>query len=736
MVPVPTQNTTVSQEEVLLSLEAALEGMVLLKNENQILPLSPETRTVALFGGAGAMQTATAGTGAETNYPAYAVSIYQGLKNAGFTIVTEKWLQAYDEEYRKGFLDFEYTPWDHFSLEEPLLNQKEIQGATEQTDTAIYVIRRIAGEGKDRKVEQGDYLLSQNEQSNLEKICKAFPKVIVILNTCGPIDLTFAQKIDGLIYISLPGMEAGNGVAAILTGEASPCGKLSATWTNRYSDYPWAQRFMNTTEQILTEDIYMGYRWFTTFGEEEKAPYPFGFGLSYTNFDFSDFYYEEKDGIITLSLTVTNTGSLPGKEVVQLYHGAPQGRLGKPSRCLLDFQKTKLLQSGESQAITFTFPIERMASFDDEGQTGNANCYVLEEGEYPLYFGNSCVNTTLAGVYHQKELAVPQALKQRVVPIKSFERVINSAQGKQVVKAKACSCTAGIDQVTNQGISTLSSYSTQELAELTRLHPGRGAGAVGGIPSFPNSVTLADGVVGLNIHFKEKHNASYPCPTALAQTFNNDLATRVGKAVAKQLLRNGLDNVLAPGVNLQQNPLCGRNFGYFSEDPVLSGKMGAAYVKGVQSLGVGATPKHFAANTKEDGRQTVDTVASARALREIYLKSFEITVKEGKPWSIMTSYNKINGTETAERSDLIHGILREEWDFEGMVMTDWSNDSDECLEKKAGCHLNCHGLPPKAGLDAVLNGVEQGKLPREVLEQAAQRVVCFTHRFKRNEETK
>ncbi len=733
MIPTPTINTTISSREVALSLEAALESMVLLKNQNNILPLPSATRTVALFGGAGAMHTATAGTGAETNYPAYGVTVYQGLKNAGFTIATEEWLQAYNAAYKEEYAKFEYTPWDHFCLEEPRLDHSTIETAATQTDTAIYVIRRIAGEGKDRKVEEGDYLLSPNEQANLTAVCNLFPKVIVLLNTCGPIDLTLMEKVDGLLYISLPGMEAGNAVAALLTGNYNPCGKLSATWAKRYEDYPSANAFMNTQKQILSEDIYVGYRWFTTF-EEEKAPYPFGFGLSYTTFDFSDFNYKEKDGMITLSLTVTNRGSVAGKEVVQLYHGAPQGKLGKPALSLLDYQKTRLLVGGESQKITFTFPISQMASFDDEGQTGNANCYVLEAGEYPLYIGTSCTHTTLAGTYTQPNLAVTKAFKQRVAPVESFERVINSQKEKQVVMAKAYPCTANSEPTPQKEIPSLSHCSTKELAELTRLHPGRGAGAVGGTPCFPVRVTLADGVSGLNIHFKEKNNASYPCPTALAQTFNDSLVTRVGEAVAQQLLHNGLDNVLAPGVNIQQNPLCGRNFGYFSEDPLLSGRMGAAYIRGVQSQGVGATPKHFAANTKEDNRQTIDTVATARALREIYFKSFELTVKGGNPWSIMTSYNRINGTETAERSDLINGILREEWGFDGLVMTDWSNDSDEILEKKAGCDLNCHGLPPKAGLQVVLDGVENGTLSRGTLEQAAQNILQFTNRFQRNEE--
>ncbi len=739
MIPIPTVNTTVPKEEVSLSFEAALESMVLLKNENQILPLSPETRTVALFGGAGAMHTATAGTGAETNYPAYAVSVYQGLKNAGFTIVTEEWLHQYNQAYCKEYASFEYTPWDHFSLEEPLPEQETMDAAAQKTDTAIYVIRRIAGEGKDRKVEEGEYLLSHNEKANLIAICQRFSKVIVLLNTCGPIDLTFLDtlpQIRGILYLSFPGMEAGNAVASLLTGEHNPCGKLSATWAKGYTDYPCAQAFMNTEKQLLTEDIYLGYRWFTTFGQEEKAPYPFGFGLSYTTFDFSHIHYEENRDGFTLSLTVTNTGTMAGKEVVQLYHGAPQGVLGKPARSLLDYQKTKLLAVGESQKITFTVLAQQMASFDDEGQTGHPNCYLLEAGDYPLYLGTSCVNTTLAGVYGQKELVVTQKLKRRVAPVESFEKVVNSQSGKQMAVVKAFPCTAYTAPTKEQSVDALSQYSTRDLAEFTRLHPGRGAGSVGGTWTFPQTVTVADGVSGLNIHFKEKNNASYPCPTALAQTFNDSLVTRVGEAVAQQLLHNGLDNVLAPGVNIQQNPLCGRNFGYFSEDPLLSGRMGAAYVRGVQSQGVGATPKHFAANTKEDNRQTIDTVASARALREIYLKSFELTVKGGNPWSIMTSYNKINGVETAERSDLINGILREEWGFNGLVMTDWSNDSSEILEKKAGCDFNCHGLPPKAGLDVVVPATEQGELPREVLEQAAQSVLQFINHFTRNEETK
>ena len=738
MIPLPTVNTAVSSKEVALSFTAAVEGMVLLKNQNHTLPLPPSTKKVALLGGAGAMHTALAGTGAETNYPAYGVTVYQGLKNEGFSIVTEAWLQRYDEEYRKGFLEFEYTPWEHFSPEEPLIDQETLTRAAAQTDTAIYVIRRIAGEGKDRRVKEGDYLLTQNEKDNLTALCHWFPKVIVLLNTCGPIDLAFLDElpqIGGILYISLPGMEGGNGVASLLTGKACPCGKLSATWAKRYEDYPSAHTFMNTEKQVLWEDIYMGYRWFTSFdGEAEKAPYPFGFGLSYTTFSFSHFKYREKQGEIHLSLKITNTGNTAGKEVVQLYHGAPQGVLDKPARSLLDYRKTALLSPGESAEVTFRIAPQQMASFDDEGKTGYPNCYLLEEGEYPLYLGNSCMALALAGVYRQSQTAVTLQLNQRVAPVESFEKAVNFNRSLQRAVTTAYPSTAQNMPTKEEAVAQLAEVSTRELAEAVRLMPGRGAGTVGGTKLLPRAVTVADGVCGLNIQFKDTPNASYPCPTALAQTFNNSLVTKVGQAVAKQLRYNGLDNLLAPGVNLHQNPLCGRNFGYFSEDPVLSGKMGAAYVQGVQSQGIGATPKHFAANTKEDGRQTVDTVATQRALRELYLKSFEITVKEGKPWSIMTSYNKINGVEAAERSDLINGILREEWGFNGMVMTDWSNDSDEIMEKWAGCDLNCHGLPPQAGAEYLAQGVANNKISRPVLEQAANNIMKFIGRFPGKEE--
>lgn len=746
-----TVTAAVSSSETALSLEAAKEGIVLFKNDNNCLPLASTDRKIALFGGAGAMRTGTTGTGAESNRPGYTISIHQGLKNKGFTFTSESWLQDYDAEYAKGFAKWTYTPWDHFRLAEPAISESDLATAAKGATTAVYVVRRLAGEGTDRKNEKGDYILTDIEKSNLTAIAETFDKVVLILNTCGPIDMTFLNtitNIDAILYISLPGMEAGNAVASVLVGETNPSGKLSATWAKNYASYPSAKAFQNTSSQVLSEDIYVGYRWFETFaGESDKVLYPFGYGLSYTTFAFSDQTMNvDENGIVHLSVKVTNTGKVAGKEVVQIYYGAPQGELGKPAVNLIAYKKTEKLVAKQSQTLTFEFAVKDMASYDDEGLTGNPSCYVLEAGDYPIYIGNSSADAKnlVAGTYHQDELEVTQQLTRYGSPIRSFSKTINTENGKKTVTVKPKESTAnavpsdfGLSEMTNNVGYDLSfedvladprliddyigQFDTDILTEYVRLVQGKGAGILGGynLESGTPELAVSDGVCGLN--YENTRSASYPCPTCLAQTFNDELVTEVAAAVADQFITFGYDGVLAPGVNIQQNPLCGRNFGYFSEDPLLSGNMGAAYVRGVQSKGICATPKHFAVNNKEDGRQLVDSVLTERALREIYLKSFQITVEKGEPWTIMTSYNKVNGVEVAERSDLINGILRNEWGFDGTVTTDWSNDSDEIVEKFAGCDLNCYGIATSA--EIVYDAVESNQLSKTCLQVAAKNIL-------------
>ncbi len=751
-----TASAAINDWESALSLNAAKEGMVLLKNDNQCLPLNSNNRKIALFGGAGAMRTGTTGTGAESNRPGYTVSIYDGLKNAGFTITSENWLQAYNAEYEKGISQWEYTPWDHFNLPEFPISQVDLSTAANGTDTAIYVLRRLAGEGSDRKLEKGDFLLDDNELANLTAIANTFENVILLLNTCGPVDMSFLDtitNIDSILYISLPGMEAGNAVASILTGQSNPSGKLSATWAKTYNDYPSAKAFQNNTEYLFTEDIYVGYRWFASFDPQgEKVAYPFGYGLSYTDFDLLNIKYSANDKQITVNVTVKNTGTMAGKEVVQIYYGAPLGKLGKSAISLIAYQKTDLLNPGTTQTVSLSFDISEMASYDDEGLTGNPSCYVLEAGDYPIYVGTSSDNAqnNVAGTYVQETLKITQQLTRYVAPINSIEVAANlpgqTTRTLQKQESTAGAVQVEIAEMTNTTASSISysqllanpkkiddyigQFSTETLSEYVRLISGNGAGIVGGysLQNGTPKLILADGVTGLNFDYTK--SASYPCPTCLAQTFNDDLVSQVAAAVADQFITFGFDNLLAPGINIQQNPLCGRNFGYFSEDPLLSGNMGTAYVIGVQSKGIGATPKHFAANTKEDNRTIVNSIASERALREIYLKSFQITVEKSEPWSIMTSYNKLNGVETAERSDLINGILRGEWGYNGVVMTDWSNDSNEVIEKLSGCDLNTYGLScsPQIMNAAVANG----QLPKSALQQAAKNILKWTMKSYQN----
>lgn len=747
-----TASAAVSDSEAALSLTAAKEGMVLLKNDNQCLPLAASNRTVALFGGAGAMRTGTTGTGAEGTLPGYTVSIYDGLKSAGFTFTSESWLQAYDEEYAAGLSQWQDTPWDHFRLTEPAIDDAALTAAAQGTDTAIYVIRRISGEGSDRKVAKDDFLLSDNELANLTAIANTFDEVILLLNTCGQIDMSAIEaisNIDAILYVSLPGMEAGNAVASILTGQANPCGKLAAAWAKSYNDYPSATSFMNSSKQVLSEDIYVGYRWFETFDPAgNTVAYPFGYGLSYTTFSLNPIQYAQTEQEITLSVTVTNTGSYAGKEVVQIYNGAPQGMLGKSAVSLIAYDKTDLLAPGASQTLTISFDIADMASYDDEGLTGNPSCYVLEAGAYPIYVGTSSANArdTVAGTYVQESLRVTQQLTRCVAPVESFKKTVNTDSGKSTATVTAQQSTAdnfpsdaGLEKMVNTTGSTISfsqlledptlindyvgQFTSKTLSNFVRLAGGHGSGVAGGstLQIGAPKMSVADGVTGLKYDYTK--SASYPCPTCLAQSFDDDLVEEVAAAVADQFITYEFDTVLAPGVNIQESPLCGRNFGYFSEDPLLSGNMGAAYVRGVQSKGIGATPKHFAANNKETNRSTINSVASERALREIYLKSFQITVEEGEPWAIMTSYNLVNGVETAERSDLLNGILRGEWGFNGVVMTDWGNNSSEIAEKMAGCDLNAFGA--SASSNIIYNAVANDEMSKTALQVAAKNIILW-----------
>ena len=682
--------------------KAAAEGAVLLKNDNGILPLETG-KPVAVFGRVQLDYFYVGyGSGGDVN-PPYKVNLMEGLKNAGVP-VDEELAQAYAQWSKENepFMGF----WGHWPryFEEMPLEDSQVKAAAARCGTALVVIGRAAGESRENNLEPGSYYLTEDEKKLLSQVSGAFAKTAVIIDAGSVLDLSWLNEypIDGVLFVWQGGMESGNAVADLLTGKVNPCGKLTDTVAYRYEDYP-SQNFLGQDYNEYTEDIYVGYRYFETFAKD-AVQFPFGFGISYTTFALKDIQVKSLGDTVRVKATVENTGSRPGKEVVQVYSSAPQGKLGKPARELRAFQKTKLLQPGESQVLTITFPAPFMASFDDSGTTGHKNAWVLESGDYGIYVGTDVRSAQQAGNVFVPELRVLSQLEEASAPVAPFDRLVNKDGQKAYEPAPLAERSLkerildnlpteipftgdkGIKlQDVADGLAKLEEFIAQlSPGELEALSHGDlvmdsplgakgNAGVMGGITEGLRlkgvpPITTTDGPSGIRLQY---YCSLLPCGTCLACTWNPDLVESLYQSHGREMVEKGSDVLLGPGMNIHRNPLCGRNFEYFSEDPVLTGKVAAAMVRGIQKNGVSACPKHFACNNQETNREYSDSRLSQRALREIYLKGFEICVKEGKPQNLMTSYNKINGVWGHYNYDLCTTVLREEWGYEGSVMTDW-----------------------------------------------------------------
>lgn len=706
---------TASREHLSLSRKAATEGMVLLKNEKEVLPL-PYGEKVTLFGTA-VTEYVKGGGGSGDVYTPYVRSIYDGM----------------------------------------LLKEQEgkislLQETPEEADTAIFIISRFSGEGSDRSPEKGDFYLTDEEQALADKVCKTFQKVIVVLNVGGMIDTEwFAEnpKIQGALLGWQAGCEGGLAVADILCGDVNPSGKLTDTFAKSFDDYPSSAGFHASEDYVdYQEDIYVGYRYFETIpGAKEKVNYPFGYGLSYTTFALSGLSAFHDADRITVTGTVTNTGTRAGREVVQVYYSAPQGVLGKPAKELAAFQKSKLLQPGESQTLALSFKIEDMASFDDLGKLQKSAC-LLEKGDYKIFVGTSVREVLeLAYTYTvEEDYRVTSQLESRCAPIALKVRMkadgsmeeLSAGQLKEAYPphpgstAKAPEEPVMLDQVGKDCTldEFIAQFTDEELAQLVGGNRNSGVsntcsfGGLSrlGVPLFPT----ADGPAGLRLSEDcGIPTTAWPCATLLACSWDTDLVREIGAAGALEVKENNLAVWLTPALNIHRSPLCGRNFEYFSEDPLISGKMAAAIVNGIQSQKIAASAKHFTCNNKEGNRENSDSRVSERALREIYLKGFEICVKESQPWTVMTSYNLLNGIHTSESYELIDGILREEWGFQGMVTTDWGVKNDPVKEVRAGNDMKMHvGYPQD-----LLAALQEGILTRGDLEACVRRILMLFLRF-------
>lgn len=686
------------------------EGIVMLKNENNALPLDTD-KEVAVFGriqfhyyksgtGSGGMVNVTK-----------VVNILDGLIDNGVK-VNEKLLDTYRKWDKENPFDLgEGWGGEPWSQKEMPLDEGLVKETAKSCETAIVIIGRTAGEEQDNRLEAGSYLLSDDEIAMLTVVRKNFKKVVLLLNVGNIIDMTDINRIapDAVLYVWQGGMTGGKGTADVLTGKVSPSGKLPDTIAYKVSDYPSDANFgREENRDFYAEDIYVGYRYFETFAKE-KVLYPFGFGLSYTAFEIKTEKAEITEGAVKLSVSVKNIGSYKGKEVIEVYCEAPQGRLGKAARVLCGFEKTRELVPQEEQVVEIAVDIAKLASYDDSGVTGNKSCYVLEAGEYKFYVGSDVRSAEYACSFEQGEDLVTERLTQALAPVESFERIKPVCEGGAFSIGREAVPVSEVDESARRleklpkeiaytgdkgiklwdvknGKNTMDEFIAQlSDYDLSCIIRGEGMGsprvtagtasAFGGVSENLNGFGIpagccSDGPSGMRLDCGTKA-FSLPNGTMIASSFNKKLTSELFTFMGLEMAANKVDCLLGPGMNIHRHPLNGRNFEYFSEDPFLTGKMATAELKGMAGAGVTGTIKHFCANNRETNRHFIDSVVSERALREIYLKGFEIAVKEGGASSVMTTYGRVNGLWTAGNFDLNTVILREEWGFKGFTMTDW-----------------------------------------------------------------
>ena len=791
-----TTDSAVSGREIknaLLARKIGAEGAVLLKN-NGVLPLTASE--VALYG-VGARHTAFGGTGSGECRPRYRVTIEEGLKNAGVAVTTDAFLDGLDGEYEsayrawrkslnKGLKKCKKTAQMDYASAHPFL--PPLGGEIikrDSAETALYVLTRQAGEGADRKTEAGDYYIRSEEFEQLKALCGQYQNVVLILNTCGVIDLSFTKELSlsAILYISLAGMEAGNAAADVLLGKVSPSGKLTATWAERYEDYPshdiYSYRNGNPREEDYPEDVYAGYRWFHANGL--SARYPFGYGLSYTRFEATCEEIIVKKSAVACTVSVKNIGERAGREVVQIYLSAPDGKLKKERVSLAGFQKTGLLEPDGREEVKVAFDLRDFASYDEESAS-----FLLEAGDYILYLGSHAQRLTPVGVLSLSKTVATEKCKN-VCSVKRELAFFAPPEREREIPALPkippdgdsfdCVVHTYPKSALQEGGAAFEKLSLSDKIKLLVGTSYLGAvkntvfGAAGyttsrfvrrGIPNMP----MTDGPQGLNVSpasLGPKQNfinlpalpesmrfgflgwlsglgtpkagtrrrvyyqyaTAFPIETLAAQTFDCDLLRDMGRAVGEEMEEFGVSFFLAPAMNIHRNPLCGRNYEYYSEDPLLTGKLAAAVASGVQErAGRYATLKHYACNNSETERNLSSSNLSERALREIYLKAFKIAVREGKPEGVMASYNMVNGEYVCNSYALLTDVLRNEFGFDGLVMTDWlaAGHDGSYVERcaPAGCDLVMPGFP--AEVKKIRRAYKRGEISKEEIALCALRV--------------
>lgn len=763
---------------------AAAEGIVLLKNDREALPLRDGER-LSLFGRAQFhyFKSGT-GSGGSVNTD-YVVGIRDALERSGryrlntaLSAAYEAWLEKHPFDAGEGWAS---EPW--FQEEMPL-SEDLVRRAAEDSDAALVLIGRTAGEDQDNRAEAGSFLLTETERDMLRLVCRCFPRTAVLLNTGNIVDMSWVREFDpaAVLYVWQGGQEGGNAVLDVLSGDVNPSGHLSDTVAERIDLWPSYNSFGSKTENVQTEDLYVGYRYFETFCPENVL-YPFGFGLSYTTFrmETASFSAHAPESV-SLAVAVRNAGSVSGKQVVQVYASAPQGALGKPARVLIGFRKTELLAPGDTQTLRFDLPLSLLASYDDSGLSGHRSAWVLEPGEYRILVGADVRNAAEAGRFTLPETVCVRACEEAMAPVQAFERLrpeppkdtasgdgpflpsrepvplqTVSPQDRRLRQLPSCLPFAG-DQGWKlrdvaEGRRTMPEFLSQlRDADLCAMVRGEGmcspkvtpgiAGAFGGVTEALKGFGIpvggcSDGPSGIRMDCGT-HAFSLPNGTCLACSFNEELNEELFAWEGLELRRNRIDCLLGPGMNIHRSPLNGRNFEYFSEDPLLTGRMASAQLRGLHRFGVTGVIKHFCDNTQETLRHHVNAVVSERALREVYLRGFELAVREGRARAVMSTYGPVNGLWTSGSYDLLTVILRGEWGFEGVVMTDWwamANDAaglpgsyqNVSAQVRAQNDLNMVNADAASNSneDDLESALAEGRLTRAELVRSAENICRF-----------
>ena len=742
-----------------LSKTIAAEGTVLLKNDGA-LPLTAGVKLCPfgpgfsdfMFGGGGSAWMETPDK----------VSFSDGLRQyhaAGQMQVFTPLLDFYNAHTQN--LGDMCNPAT-YSLKEvvrlPILPEELYRQAKEFGGIALFCLSRFSGESNlnDRDGHEGGFLLTADEQALFDRLCRDFEQVIVVLDCCGPVaagQFRDNPKVSAVLYPMYSGGAAGEVLCELLLGKRYPSGHLQDTFARTIEDYPCTANFEQYTDHVdCEEDIFVGYRYFETFCPE-KVVYPFGFGLSYTQFDVVCTRAVRSGNLVRLTATVTNTGNLPGKEVVQAYLSAPQGKLGKVAKVLSAFRKTPELKPGQSCKLSLSFDLRDFASFDDVGNV-QKSAFVLEKGQYIVHFGTNVrdCDPVLAFelakdiiVRQSQSYMAPTQLKRRLTADGSYEPLPAAVPHDQpsptystMQDAEAITLVQALKE--DKLDALLASMTNAQLGDLLHGHPILNASDTSGIgathmhrspdPKIP-VVPTADGGAGYRINYGlDLTTTFFACGTALAQTWNLKLVEKMGVACALELKENNAGIFLAPGMNLHRSPLCGRNFEYYSEDPLACGLTAAAYVTGIQSQHIAATIKHFCCNNKEVNRKCSDSRVSERALRELYLRGFEIAIQKADPWALMTAYNLVNGQQSSTNWDAMEGILRRDWGYKGLIMTDWNAYSTIEDELRAGSDVK---MPFPVTEDTAMfdfdKAVADGILTRETLLYHAKKVLEFLGHF-------